>query len=167
MPITPTGIYAGAMATLRTMLSNSASFQTEVGADDAAEALAFIYQVRIDDPTQDCFIILGFGPVSRQIVSRGARNYFTGNGQLNMKLIREVKDSEKADYSDTFVAFGNLIGGILADVEALSGTGGNLNITGFEVGEAMDSVEKLEDNDTITRRDMIVEVDITWSDGRD
>jgi len=135
MAVAASGFVSKPLGYLRTTLAASSTFQTWTGAADATEALDYIYVV--STPTDDAddeanvpdapFALVDWGEdFARTAEADGARNHFVLSGSLAL-LLRGAVDADHDD-ADAAMTFLNAVGGIMADLEALAGTAGYLDI---------------------------------------
>ncbi len=124
------------MEHLKTLLSNSATFQSWVGAADAAEALASIYMVRVDEETfTRPLAVIDIGEkYYSNIRSGGGANFFQKRGELLLMFEADVVEGSTSE--EAVLNFLDNVGGCLADMEELSGTPEFLSLHEIEFDEA-------------------------------
>jgi len=133
MAVTPSGPLSLPLDNLRTLLANCQSFQEWVGADDAAEALAFISLVAKDTNERPLALAMqapGRGWSAQQNAG-GAANWFSSKGTLLLLLEDDVA-TEMAE-PDAELTFTNLVGDIISDIMELAGAGVYLNVTSIAI----------------------------------
>jgi hypothetical protein len=119
MTVTATGVISVPLSALRTMVSQSATFQTWVGAANAAAALASIHMVGLAEAdVARPFALVTLGDNWRRTYA--GTNRFTMNGELFLVLEGEVDAANVDDFADAEFEFTNTVGGIIEDLEALS-----------------------------------------------
>jgi len=136
MAVTATGPVALPLENLRTLLANSSNFQTWVSAADADAAKAHIYRVAVDAPyaaKRPFACVRHFNPAENEheSVSGGAGNTFVERGALELYFEAAVASGHQASHADAELQFLNDVGSFLSDMDALSGTDGYLNMTGW------------------------------------
>jgi len=132
MPVTASGMLSLPVANLRTLLSTVTSFQTWVGAVDAAEALLRIHEIEVaQDSLTRPFAVVDDGEewTSARLDGGGA---FRTEGALVLLLEEDVAVANQASERDAQYAFTNAGGAILEELWSLSGAGGTLHVTGIE-----------------------------------
>ena len=120
---------------LRTMLSESATFQTWVAAADATEALDSIHLVELEegDVVRPLAVIdIGEEWSSTQFAA-GVNGTFINSGQL--LLFFEADVAEGATEGEAVIAFLDEVGGCIQDIQVLSGQGGYISIHSVEMAE--------------------------------
>lgn len=129
MPVTPTGMISLPLDHMRKTIADSAAFRTWVGAADQAAALAKVYPV-LTTATTPPFAVVDWAENFRRLkVAGGTRNFFRQEGDLTV-LFRGAVNAAHDD-ADAAYTFLNTVGAILAEMEALAGTAGYLDITGI------------------------------------
>ena len=127
--ITPAGLYSLPLHYLRLTLAGSATFQGWVGAANAAEALSYIFVNWATGATTPPYATVDWWDnFGQEKIATGA--FFEGTGDLQL-LIRGPRDTN-ATLSDAAYTFSNKLGAILAEMAALAGSPGYLDITGFQ-----------------------------------
>lgn len=131
MAVVPAEMISLPLHYLRLMVADSAAFRTWVGAANQAEALARVYINRETSPTRPFAVVAWATNWGREATSGGARNYFEQVGDLMLMLEDDI--AAGLDEADAYYTFTNTIGAILAEIEALAGTAGYLNIMSITV----------------------------------
>lgn len=131
MPVVPTEMISLPLHYLRLMVADSATFRTWVGAADQAEALARLYLNKETAPIKPFGVTAWDSNWGREATSGGARNYFEQAGDLMLMFEDDV--AAGLSEADAYYTFTNTVGAILAEMEALAGTAGYLNITSITV----------------------------------
>ena len=101
-------------------LAASAAFQSWVGAADAAEAKSFISTVKAEVLVPPLAVVRWAPTWRRSRSSSGTRYYYGQLGEIVI-LFRSAIEAGMGD-DDAAIAFRNLLGNIVKDMEALSGT---------------------------------------------
>lgn len=135
MPVTPTGPFALAVNYAMQTLAASATFQALVGAANQAAALAFIEWGETDEHNVAQAMPRAYIDVAGENDwEKVSDTGFLANGRLEMVL--EIPTPAlyqgAANRRDARVWFYNNLGGILADMQALAGQAGYLNIIKFD-----------------------------------
>ena len=126
------------MTALRTLVANSASFRTLVGAADATAALAYIHRVGVDpDANKSLAGLRPFALVAYHVPLDlddeaqfgGDGNTYVDKGKLGLWFQVDVASGDASDHEDAEISFLNTIGDIVAEMEALAGRDEYLNIT--------------------------------------
>lgn len=138
----PSGSIALVLKSLREGLSQSATFQTLVDAEDAAEAKAWIHYERLPDPASDAdsytaaeldayrpYAIVSFAPNSFR-ADLIAQSTFDARGRVLLELVREPDDSGGRAGAD--LDWLNVVGGIVDDLATLVETAGCLMFSRVE-----------------------------------
>lgn len=132
MAVSPSGILSLPLYYLRQSLAASTNFQTWVGVETAAAALAYIHYFGTASETRP-FATIGYSDEwSREIISRGARHYFQSTGNP-LALTFDADINSEHDLNDALFTFTNTVGAVMADMEALAGTGNYLAITNYRM----------------------------------
>jgi hypothetical protein len=122
------------LATLKTMLSKSATFQAWVNAATEAEALASIHVVSVEsEDERRPFAIINIGAKwASNLSAGGAGNFFINDGELILAFEADV-----AEVSESLAVYEFLdkIGAIIEEIQALSGLGGYLSFHSIECSE--------------------------------
>jgi hypothetical protein len=119
MPVTPTGILSEPLATLRSLVSECPSFQTWVGAVDAATAAERIHLIvaPADGPFPCALIDFGDVARERQAITNAARWKMRAGSDLLLWFKAEASGEEP----DATFTFTNAVGAILEEMEARAG----------------------------------------------
>lgn len=119
-------LFAHAIRALKWLLAASATFQAVVGAANAQEALAFIYEYAADDTADDNGQMKN--PRPRAIVNPGrlegekvAYHSFKHAGTVLFALEFPPPASVRGDFGAELHWFAETLAGILADMETLEG----------------------------------------------
>jgi len=126
MAVTPTGIASLPLKHLRDQLSESSAFQAEVGAANAAAALAFIHYVA-SATTAPPLAVVDFGDrLSFARQARGSRNFPLQQGEvfLTLRFAITAGDTE----AEAGLRFMNVVGAIVADLWGTAGRAGFLDL---------------------------------------
>lgn len=135
MSLAATGIFGLPVYYAMQTLAASTTWQGALGAANSNGALAHIFQGETDEHASG-----DMRPRALMDVAQG-NNFdkvsdtgFLGRGPVEMVLEVPTPPAYQGDANrrDARVWFYNLLGGILADMQALAGTAGYLNIIGFE-----------------------------------
>lgn len=138
MAVTATGAMGVRASAIKTLLSESSTFQTMVGAANATAALAFIHVVFLeDDDTIPPFAVIGFdGDLTRTVVSSSPDDFSFFDGVETVITILDVIAPENLDdKEDAFYDFDNKTEAILDEIAAISQSTGKLVITSVRSGE--------------------------------
>lgn len=112
---------------LRETIAFSPAFQAWTGSADEVEARARIHTfgLQTETPTLPLAVVdYRPGGSSRELVSRGSRNHFTGNALLEVMFLADVTEVTNEDAAFEFM---NEVGAVRADMEDLFGTAGFLD----------------------------------------
>jgi len=131
MAVVPTEMISLPLHYLRLMPADSATFRTWVGAADQAEALARVYVNREASPVRPFAVAAWATNWGREATSGGGRNYFEQVGDLMLMFEDDI--AAGLDEADAYYTFTNTVGAILAEIEALAGQAGYLNIVSIAV----------------------------------
>lgn len=143
MATAPTGTESKLLDNLRTLVANSSSFQTWVGAENATVAKASVTIEESAPGSNRPFAIVGFdSPPEREASAGGTRNYFELRTTLWLAFEAAISDTDSPE--DSLYEFTNTVGAIIGEMELLAGTGGYLNATSIrcegigrsDIGEA-------------------------------
>ena len=138
--------FFGPLTNLRTLIANSATFQTEVGAGDASAALASITYYSVGVPatfTRPRMFIGSAGDLSMNKVSTTG---WEVGGSLEMEFQRESDSGDVGDPAAGFATFGAILDAIIDEMAALSGSNGYLDVRGFSLAsDPLLWVEELND----------------------
>lgn len=147
MPVTASGILSEPLAVLRTMLSESASFQTWVAAANAAAALASIYLIGTDAPVRPYAIVTRIDNWSSDLVGGSPGDYgFIGRGRLYFDFEDAIASGNQASYADSLLAFQNNVGAVIVDLQNASGGSERLLLRRFEMVAGPQRFDKTETN---------------------
>lgn len=160
MATTPTASAMLAMSYLRDMIAASSTFQTWVGADDAAEAAASVWYESLPLPGSNAEVyssaeVAGYWPYA--II--GIEDYYirptaaAGSEQDGGAFVVELcglADDSSNDPSETALKFGNVVFQIIADVMGLREQASYLDISGVQL---MDGPTRSHPEDITTARD--------------
>lgn len=171
MSTTPTGSLALAQGYLRASLAASATFRTWVGASGAsvnAQALARVHYDRFPEPadggTYTVDELEKFRPCA--IIWSAPFAVFTDNeqlsdGTLGIKLMQDVERDTEDNPHELSVRLQNVIGGILTDMRALSGSAGYL---GFSKALLVEPWSRSDPDDVVGGGDVLTcELSVEWS----
>lgn len=128
MTVAPAGFLSAPVADLRAMVAQSQTFRAWVGAADQSSALARVHTIaapRVEDLPM-ALVEIGEHIRQRTMVA-GGYSFETGAGSHLILTFRS--DAEGSDEPDAGFTFLNAIGGIIADVEKLSGDQSSPHIT--------------------------------------
>ena len=172
MAVTPTGLKGKLLDNLRTLVAASSTFQTWVGAEDAAAAKAHIYLVGVD-PAGEGESLASKRPmavvrhkvpadVEAEAVAGGARQHFTHRGALELLFEDTVATAQQSDHGDAELAFANHVDGVLSDMKALAGSGTYLNMIGHAT---LNGPARAHPDERASEGDYYQQsVEIEWSD---
>lgn len=123
------------MSNLKTLLSNTAAFQTWVDADDAAEAAtSIIYVAEDEDNVSRPFALLMMDtPWTHDAVSSGPD--FRDRGSLAIRFEGTITEAYVGTPADEFFEFTNSMGAIISGMADLSRNGSYMHVTQFSVLE--------------------------------
>ena len=133
MTVAPAGPLSLPLDRLKTILSNSTTFQTWVSAASAALALPFIHLVAVSDPSRPHALIgraLGSG-AARGVRSIQGGSTFEHSGRLLLRFEADIHADNIDVPSDAEFEFTNNVGAVLAELEAASGEVADLQITSW------------------------------------
>ena len=139
--VTPTSGAAKSSDALRTLIANSATFQTAVGADDAAEAAAAIHIAAYtpDDPDDGwsrpfALIHRSTGGTARAVRTCAA----TAGGELKVLFEKEIseayRDDDQADNAQ--LEMENFVGDVIDECLALAASPGYLFVREMDITDA-------------------------------
>ena len=120
--MTATGPLSVPVDALRTLVSESSTFQTWTGAANAAQALNSIFLVSADESETRPLALINTGPDWR--ITRNAQSAAIPSGGLLISFEDDVTGSDAAAAED----FLNQCGGVLSDIMTASGTSGTICI---------------------------------------
>lgn len=129
MPVTPSASLSLSIDAARALIAATPTFQALVGADDATEALEFIYVGGIPKGTAAPVAMVDVGDDFNFAISAGgAANYFRDGGGIAFYLEADIAEANRDGYTDAAYDFYNTVGGIVNDFDALAGTAGMLAV---------------------------------------
>lgn len=126
------GMFSLPLDYLRDMLANSSNFQTWTTTLNATAAKARTHVIGAADTATLPLAVVGWASFERESTSGGSRNFFEGGGPIALLFVAAAGADTEENEGFTFV---NDIGGILADVEALAGQAGYLDIKRISLEE--------------------------------
>lgn len=135
--LAPTGPIALPKSLVRDMLANSPTFQSRVGAFNAAGAYPKIFRtfVRRDDDEHRSLrpyaTVLTTPQVQYVLDSGGDKNYLLPEGTVGLLLLDN--DRYETDIDASSIDFENFAGGVLTDLEAQAAVSGGLAVIGLEL----------------------------------
>lgn len=118
MAVAPTGNLSSILDDVRTLLSESASFQTWVGAANATEALASIHIISIDDPGGTNVRPFAVVHTPDQDWNRISTGTSIPNNSVRLTFEEDVASANQAAEADALYAFTNVMGAIVAELDA-------------------------------------------------
>ena len=120
--VTASGPLSLPVENLRILLSNSPDFRTLVGAADAAGALGYIHYPYRDatDYARPLALLEGCEAWNARLEAHGAQGTYLHDGEIALTLERDVDSAyqAKGEERDAYLAFTNVVGAIVADLEA-------------------------------------------------
>ena len=120
MAVVPTGILSTPIAAAKTLLGDTAAWQTWVDeAGDAAAAKAFIYVGAKAGPLARPFAIVDIFAFALARIGGGSRDVFRATGTVGIIIEADVTES---DGGDAHYEFLNELGAVLQDMRELSGS---------------------------------------------
>lgn len=131
--VTPAASVSLPLGNLRDLLQDCVSFQTWVGALDAASAAANIYLVALSEPVADkrpFALIAQREPavVESLAIAGGAGQQFNDNGQLELLFEATVDPADAGDHAAAELRFTNAVGAIVDEMKSLAGTDGYVQL---------------------------------------
>jgi len=144
----PAGTLSYAMHWLRQTIADSESFRTWCGAEDQTEALARIHTV-VSPPEdglqyteEELSAIRPYAMIWSENADseKEALHTYSSRGQLGVRFVEDVPAAVRGDPEEAGQAFLATMSNIIADMEALAGSAGYLNITNISGGEDMQPV---------------------------
>ena len=128
MSVTPTGVLSLPLYNMQTLICNSATFRTWVGAATVAAARDRCYLVAQDETSiTRPFAVVEFG--GGFTYSKEAEpSIYLGSGSLVVWFEDAVASGVQANHADAMFTFTNTVGAILTEMLDLSGTSGYINI---------------------------------------
>ena len=153
MAVAPSGIFSIQLSILRTMISQSTSFQAWTGTANAAAALARIYFEAQDnsDVVRPFALVFMGNEYVQQSIAGGASTVFQPTGQLVMMLEDDVAAENADSHADAYFAFSNELGGLIEDLMDLSNTDSLLS---FESIALTGGPSRTEKNDRVSLGDV-------------
>lgn len=143
MPVTPTGHLSLPLDYLRKTVAASASFQSWTGTADATAALARVHLVNAAPAaTRPLAAIDWARNHSSTREADGTHAWFTRQGTLSL-LLRDTIATSTSD-EDAALDFLNKVGALWADMEALAGTSGYLDIQSIRIVQGPERPEEDE-----------------------
>ncbi len=131
---TPAGSFALPAAKLRTMVSESSTFQTEGNHADATEALDKIFLRDAIETERRPMANIRIGQqFSYSMVSGGSQSFLRPSGELFLYLNREISVDHFNDQLSAEIDAANYFGQVIDDVVALSGKDVHLPIIGTQL----------------------------------
>ena len=132
--VEPLNSFSKPMDLLRTMVANSTSFQTWVGAVDATAAKAFIHLIRTNPTPTWPLAVIDFGDeYGRLRESGGSNQVFTQLGSMLLMFEMKVTPFNTDNWQDAGLALTNQVGLILDDIQAQAGQPDMLAIKSWEL----------------------------------
>lgn len=134
MPTTATGNFAATLYNLETLVCGSSTFQTAVGAADAAAARAFVYWLASSPPSADTtkpWVWLKLKESWEARAESSGGGGFWHRMPLMLFVQRPDATGDLSDVKERQIKFWNFVGSFIADMEALAKTSGYLWVTGF------------------------------------
>ena len=171
MSTTPTGSLALAQDYLRASLAASATFRTWVGASGAnanTQALARVHYDAFPEPANDgVYTIDEIEKYRPSVIVWSAPfavypdNEQLTDGSLGVRLMQDVERDTEDNPHEISVRLQNVIGGVLSDIKALSGTAGYL---GFNKATLIEPWSRSDPDDVVGGGDVLTcELLIEWS----
>jgi len=147
MPVTASGILSEPLSVLRTMLSESSSFQTWVAAANAAAALGSIYLIGTDTPVRPYAVVSRIDNWSSGLVGGSPGDYgFIASGRLYFDFEDAISSGNQASYADSMLAFKNNVGAVISDLQNTSGGSERLLLRRFDMVAGPQRFDKTESN---------------------
>ena len=163
MAVVASGWLSLALENLRTLLAACPSFQTWVGAADAAAAKARIHRVSKAGPTRPFALVDQWTDASATAFAGGAGESFTHSGSQILRFEGEVSEQDSDEPADAFYTFWNAVGAIILEMEQLSGTDGYLVVRSIMLEDGPFRSKDFEgEADDYYYADFVVE----WGPGR-
>ena len=176
MAVTPTAPLSLAMDSLRTLISESATFRTWVNKATPALAKADIHLVGLPDPAKSSgyeldeiqdlrpFALLGFpaagGGLTASRIGDGTQLTFNESGLLMMAFVDNIDPADS--HEDAAFKFLNNVGGTFNDMVALAGSNGFLWASTLEMVE----VWRSDPDDRSTMGDFYwASINVSWGIG--
>ena len=151
MAVTTDGIMTTALASVRTVLSESETFQALVGASDASEALAYIHYGRVV-PGDRPFALVSLAEWEYQRVAGGAKSHFRPvSGAVAVLIAADISTEYVGDAGDApenaYLEFLNRLEGVVVDLAAIAGVNQNLPIRHVGFWDEPPMLSGLNEND--------------------
>lgn len=149
---------------VRTLLANSATFQTQVGAANptAAKAYIFIEAVRAASATANRAIVSHLS-LDKNSVGSGASYDYSNDGDVEASLEFVIPDAYKTQdgnlEEEAALWFGNKVGAIVEEMLVNAGSVGHLDAVGVTAGEMTRTSRKVESQATFLYRTTLR---VTW-----
>lgn len=135
---TAAGVLSLPMENLRTLLANSANFQTLVAAANAEEAKNSIHVFALDAAagvfTRPYALITNTpdrADYRAEGAAGGAAHFFTDSGTLYLWFEADIAAADEDSHQDAGFVFQNTIGAIISDMKTLAGSGTYLAVNAF------------------------------------
>lgn len=162
MAVTAITTRAKVKAALKTLVSESETFQTAVEAANATEALAHIHINQIDKPPIDetFALIINSGNdsnIADGINAGGVLNMLAG-GDVELWLYRPIPESYQANHTDALTDFENFYEAVMNEIMALAGQPGYLIINNWQLIDMPARGEPESDNKNMYQ----IRLTISW-----
>lgn len=132
MAQTPSGIMSLPLAHLQTLIAASATFQSWVGAADAAAAKNSIHLINVPDTVLTRpFALIGFG--EKWKAQKTAEFFHDKRGELFLVFEADVAEIDQASEADAVFAFMNQVGAVISHMLSMAGNNGYLNVIEAEM----------------------------------
>jgi len=128
---TPAGMISLPLKYLRDTVAASSTFQGWVGVANAEEAAERVHYVAVEGAQMPFALVDWEANFARRAEGGGTRYWFAGEGDL--VLVFRAAVSSDDDAGEAAVKFLNKCGGVIADMEAIAGTAGYLDISAIEL----------------------------------
>ena len=158
--VEPLNSFSKPVDLLRSMVANSVSFQTWVGAVDDITAKAFIHLIRTSPTPTWPLAIIDFGDeYGRLRESGGSNQNFQQLGSLLLMFEMKVVPFNKENWQDAALALKNQVGLIIDEIEAQAGQADKLSIKSWELKK----LERTDEDERGTLGDLYTIVfEIDW-----
>lgn len=140
MSVSLTGLLNQPIANIKTMVAESAAFQAWVGADDAAEAAAYLFhytatksEIEALDPPSFALVDYAPGGAQWEQIAGGAGASYAGAWNMLLLFEGQPDPEEITSRQDALAWIGNLAGDVMEDLQEASGRNTNPSITGWTV----------------------------------
>ena len=127
-PVTPTGVLGKLVDGLRKCVASSTTFQKMVGADNATEALEYVYAWQMEDSVEPPFAFVGPSEEIRERVSTAGA--YPERGGLVLGVVLELEDGDELE---AFYTFDNARDAIISEVCAEAESSGFVHINTIEL----------------------------------